>query len=315
MTATTAPARRHTLPNGLEVAYQSKAELLQFYDDIFEKRVYTRHGITLRAGDCVFDVGANIGMFTLFVASQVPGARILAFEPAPPLHAILRANAAPYGERVTLFDCGLSRRAGSAELTFYPHSSGMSSFYPDEHEEKAALRTLIRNERERGREGIAAVLRYEDELVEQRFRKEAWTCPLRTLSDVLREHPVPRIDLLKIDVEKSEMDVLAGLSVEDWVRVEQVVLEVHDLGDRLREVSELLQSRGFAVALEQDDLYRGSDRWNLYALREHIGAGTAAAAGPVQRGDHAAAVGRAEERARRLRETMRQTMQKGGRRP
>jgi len=305
----TAPVRRHTLPNGLEVAYQSKAELLQFYDDIFEKGVYTRHGITLRGGDCVFDVGANIGMFTLFVASQVPGARIFAFEPAPPLFAILSANAAPYGDRVTLFNCGLSRRAGSAELTFYPHSSGMSSFYPDEREEKAALRTLIRNERDRGREGIEAVLRYEDELVEQRFRKEAWICPLRPLSDVLRGRPVPRIDLLKIDVEKSEMDVLAGLSVEDWAKVEQVVLEVHDLGDRLREVGELLRSRGFAVTLEQDDLYRGSDRWNLYALREHIGAATG---GSVRRGDHAAAaIGRAEERARRLRETM----QKGGRRP
>lgn len=308
-TAMTAPVRRHTLPNGLEVAYQSKAELLQFYDDIFEKGVYTRHGITLREGACVFDVGANIGMFTLFVASQVPGARIFAFEPAPPLFAILSANAAPFGDRVALFNCGLSSRAGNAELTFYPHSSGMSSFYPDEREEKAALRTLIRNERERGREGIEAILRYEDELVEQRFRKETWTCPLRALSEVLRGRPVPRIDLLKIDVEKSEMDVLAGLSIEDWAKVEQVVLEVHDLGDRLREVSGLLRSRGFAVTLEQDDLYRGSDRWNLYALREHIGAGTA---GSIRRGGHAAAaIRRAEERARRLRETM----QKGGRRP
>ena len=161
-----APVRRHTLPNGLEVAYQSKAELMQFYDDIFEKRVYTRHGITLRDGDCVFDVGANIGLFTVFVALQAAGARIFSFEPAPPLFAILSANAAPYGERVALFECGLSRRAGSAELTFYPHSSGMSSFYPDAAEEKAALRTLIRNERAQGKEGLADLLRYEDELVE-----------------------------------------------------------------------------------------------------------------------------------------------------
>ena len=121
-TAMTAPVRRHTLPNGLEVAYQSKAELLQFYDDIFEKGVYTRHGITLREGACVFDVGANIGMFTLFVASQVPGARIFAFEPAPPLFAILSATAAPFGDRVALFNCGLSSRAGNAELTFYAHN-------------------------------------------------------------------------------------------------------------------------------------------------------------------------------------------------
>jgi FkbM family methyltransferase len=292
----TAPVRRFTLPNGLEVAYQSKAELLQFYDDIFVKRVYTSHGINLTGASCVFDVGGNIGLFTVFVAHHFPEARVFSFEPAPPLFAVLSANAAPYGSRVSLFNCGLLRQAGSADLTFYPHSSGMSSFYPNEREEKAALRTLIHNlnqgELAQGKEGIADILRYEDELVEQRFKRETWTCPLRTLSDVIREQGVARIDLLKVDVEKSEMDVLAGLAEEDWGKVEQAVLEVHDLGDRLQEVSALFRSHGFTVTLEQEELYRGSDRWNVYALREH------------RRPDRAASLSRAEERARRLRESM-----------
>jgi FkbM family methyltransferase len=300
-----APVRRATLPNGLEVAYQSKPELLQFYDDIFVKQVYTSHGITLRAGDCVFDVGANIGLFTVFVAHTVPGAQVISFEPAPPLFAILSANAAPYGDRVSLVNCGLSRTAGSAELTFYPHSSGMSSFYPDEREEKAALRTLIHNELAQGKAGVEDILRYEDELVEQRFKSETWSCPLRTLSDVIRERSITRIDLLKVDVEKSEMDVLAGLADEDWGKIEQAVLEVHDLGDRLREVSALFRARGFAVTLEQEDLYRGSDRWNLYALREHLGGlDSPPSHDAARRPDRAAALGRAEDRARRLRESM-----------
>jgi FkbM family methyltransferase len=289
----TAPVRRSTLPNGLEVAYQSKAELQQFYDDIFAKRVYTRHGIVLRPDACVFDVGANIGLFTLFAAREATEARIFAFEPAPPLFDLLTANAAPYGGRITLYNCGLSRQAGSAALTFYPHSSGMSSFYPDEREEKAALRTLIRNEAAQGKEGLAEVLRYEDELVEQRFRSETWTCPLRTLSEVIREAGVARIDLLKIDVEKSELDVLAGLADGDWGKVEQAVLEVHDLGDRLRDVSALFRDRGFTVTLEQDELYRGSDRWNLYAVRTRH-----------RPPDSAAALGRAEDRARKLRDSL-----------
>ncbi|MES1243273.1 MAG: FkbM family methyltransferase [Acidobacteriota bacterium] len=303
MIATTSPAaavRRHTLPNGLEVAYQSRAELLQFYDDIFEKRVYTRRGITLRGGDCVFDVGANIGLFTVFVARTVPGARVFSFEPAPPMFEILRANAAPYGGRVELFNCGLSSGAGSAELTFYPHSSGMSSFYPDEREEKAALRRLIRNELAQGKPGVEDVLRFEDELVEQRFRNETWTCPLRTLSEVIRERGVTRIDLLKVDVEKSETDVLAGLEDEDWAKVEQAVVEVHDLGDRLRELSDLFRSRGFEVALEQDDLYQGSDRWNLYALRGQLGS----LRQTPNRTVSPESVSRAEDRARKLREAM-----------
>lgn len=287
--------RRATLPNGLEVAYQARAEMEQMYDDIFEKRVYARRGLTLGDGDLVFDVGGNIGLFTLFVALHWPAARIWTFEPAPPLFEILSANTAPYGERIRRFNCGLSSRPGEAELTFYPHTSGMSSFYPDEREEREALRTLLHNELARGKEGVEGLLQYEEELLAERFRRETLTCRLRTLSEVIREEGVPRIDLLKIDVEKSEMDVLAGLDGDDWPKLRQAVLEVHDLGDRLKEVAALFRDHGFTVSLDQDDLYRGSDRWNLYAVRET----------PGRRPDRTAALDRIEDRARKLRETMR----------
>ncbi len=73
------------------------------------------------------------------------------------------------------------------------------------------------------------------------LRKEAVKCRLCRLSDFLREQGVDRIDLLKIDAEYSEHEILAGLSEEDWPKVRQLVVEVHDgedataaLGDSLR---------------------------------------------------------------------------------
>ncbi|HEY0781761.1 MAG TPA: FkbM family methyltransferase, partial [Thermoanaerobaculia bacterium] len=201
-----------------------------------------------------------------------PGSRIFAFEPAPPLFAVLSANATWCEGEVLLFNCGLSRDAGTALLTFYPQSSGMSSFYPAAEEEKAALKTLFHNELTRGdKPGADQLLRYEDELVEQRFKSEPWTCPLRTLSQVIAEHAVDEIDLLKIDVEKSELDVLAGLAARDWPKVRQAVVEVHDLPGRIAQVQELFAAHGFAVQVEQDDLYHGSARSNLYALRKSGG--------------------------------------------
>ena len=260
--------RRAALPNGMNVAYQTKAELLQFYEDIFEKEVYTRHGIVLADGATVFDVGANIGLFTVFVAHRVAGARVLAFEPAPPLFEILAENTAWCTGEVRLFNCGLAAQAGEAELTFYPLSSGMSSFHPDASEERAALRTVMRNELAQGEPDQAdEVLRHEEELLDQRLASETWVCPLRTLSEIVAEEGVDRIDLLKVDVEKSEAEVLAGISPGDWPKIRQAVFEVHDLGERLREMSELFRAKGFAVTVEQEELYRGSDRYNLYAVR------------------------------------------------
>jgi len=291
--------RRHVLPNGIEVSYQSKAELLQFYTDIFEKQIYTRGGISLRDGDVVFDVGANIGLFTTFVALSHPGARVFAFEPAPPTFAILQANAAPYGDRVRLFSCGLSNRAGSAELTFYFHTSGMSSFYPDERDEATALRTLIRNELASGKPGVQGLLDHEDEWIEERLRHEIWTCPVKTLSQVVRDEGVCRIDLLKIDVEKSEMDVLAGIVPEDWGKIEQVVVEAHDVGDRRQRIEAILRRHGFAVRWEQDELYHGSDRYNLYAVRDLL---SPVRPDPVERRQSSAHPQRIAERAQRARD-------------
>lgn len=47
-----------------------------------------------------------------------------------------------------------------------------------------------------------------------------------TLTDVIRQHRIDRIDLLKIDVEESELDVLAGIADGDWSKIKQVVIEV-----------------------------------------------------------------------------------------
>ncbi|HJX27231.1 MAG TPA: FkbM family methyltransferase [Thermoanaerobaculia bacterium] len=304
----TAPERRARLPNGLTVAYQSKAELEQFYEDLFEKRIYTRHGITLRPGDCVFDVGANIGLFTLSILHRFPGVRVYAFEPAPPLFELLRANTEAFGERVKLFPCGLADRPGTARLTYYPNTTGMSSFHADTGEERAALAAILENRRRSGVPGIEELLDHAEDFFTERLKSEVFDCPLRTLSDVLRQEGVERIDLLKVDVEKSEEQVLAGIEDLDWLRIEQIAAEVHDVGRRLAEIRQRLEERSFTVTLEQDSLYVGSDRHNLYAVRAHMSAITpphAVAAGAERR---ETTLRQARERAERLKGAM-------GRRP
>ena len=258
---------RHKLPNGMEVAYQSKVELDHFYDDIFEKQVYLRHGIKLSEADSVFDVGANIGLFTLFVCRNYKDVTVYSFEPAPPLFEILRANASLYAPSARLFNYGLSNEAKQAAFTFYPNSSGMSSFYGDEREEKEALRAIMCNQLRKGMDGMAEVMRYADDVLDERFKHQTFTCRLETLSNTIREHHIERIALLKIDVQKSELDVLLGIDEGDWEKIGQIVLEVHDLDGRLKLMLALLRSHGYQVTVEQDEMYEGSILYNLYAIK------------------------------------------------
>ncbi|MBW8873668.1 MAG: amino acid adenylation domain-containing protein [Acidobacteria bacterium] len=249
----------YRLPNGLTVAHLNRGETDWLYHEVFAERSYLQRGLTLADGDCVFDVGANIGLFTLFVHHTVRNARVFAFEPSPPTFACLRANAEMHGLDVELFDCGLSDVAREAEFTFYPQVSASSGLYADADADARVTRRFLANQ-------DARLAEYADDLMEGRFASQVFTRPLRRLSDVLRERGVERIDYLKLDVEKSELDVLWGIGDEDWPRIRQIAMEVHDTDGRLAHIVGLLCDRGFAVEVDQLDLLADTGLFNLYAV-------------------------------------------------
>jgi hypothetical protein len=99
----------------------------------------------------------------------------------------------------------------------------------------------------------------------QLFNKQTGTCQMRTLSEVIEAEKVERIDLLKIDVEKSEHQVLAGLDEAHWSKIHQAIVEVHDFGERVGLLKALFERHNFQVRVEQDKLFQGTDIYSLFA--------------------------------------------------
>ena len=58
--------------------------------EIFVEKLYLRQGMSIFPGDIVLDVGANLGVFTLFAARL--GAQVYAYEPVPPTFEVLQHN-------------------------------------------------------------------------------------------------------------------------------------------------------------------------------------------------------------------------------
>lgn len=262
------PLLQTVLPNGLSVFHQSAAETAHFYRDIFEHRSYLTGGLVIPDGGTVFDVGANIGMFSLFASREARGVQIYSFEPAPPLFAILEQNATRHQIGARLFNYGLSNAERSASFTFYPSSSGMSSFYADLDEEKQILRAIIHNQQRTAMPGMDQIAQHADDLLAVRFEAKTFSCRLRRLSDVMAEQRVSSIDLLKVDVQKAELEVLQGIADADWPKIRQLAVEVHDTQGRLAQMRALLEARGYSVLSVQDELYQGTNLFNLFATRK-----------------------------------------------
>src|SRR6202049_1691651 len=118
--------RQLTLPGGREVFSLNPDETRFVYGEVFGARCYLQHGIELRDGDCVFDVGANIGLATVFFHQERRGVRVFAFEPSPAAGECLKANIALHGADARAFECGLSSDPGTAEFTFFSANSAIS---------------------------------------------------------------------------------------------------------------------------------------------------------------------------------------------
>jgi amino acid adenylation domain-containing protein/FkbM family methyltransferase len=255
----------YELPNGMTIAYLNQSETDFMYREIFERRSYLKHVIALEEGACIFDVGANIGLFTLQVGQICNNAKIYAFEPIPPVSEILRLNTSLYKIDVDVFDHGLGSETGLASFSFYPFVSILSGLFANTSEDHETVKNFLldqalkNNELEMSNEQI-------DELLQERLISEQFTCPIKTLSQVIHENEIEKIDLLKLDVEKSELDVLKGIREEDWPKIQQVVMEVHDTHNRLSEITGLLQGHGFEVKVDQDTELMRTNLYNLYAV-------------------------------------------------
>src|SRR5258708_754561 len=129
--------RRVTLPGHFEVWAPSQFEAIVLYREIVTERTYERHGILIREGEAIFDVGANIGLFALHMTRTVPGVRVHAFEPIPEIFEALRRNMAEHVPGALAHNLGLADKAGEATFEFDRFSTMAATMHPYVLEEGA----------------------------------------------------------------------------------------------------------------------------------------------------------------------------------
>lgn len=169
--------------------------------------------------ECLFDIGANVGEWSVLAAKLCPQAAIHAFEVVPSTFVELESNSCNYAKIITN-DFGLSDRAG--EITIYL----------SEASEDATACPI---------DGLAMHAEHYVKKVQGK---------VRTGADYMSELQIKAIDFLKIDVEGMDLRVIKGFGQNlRQVRAVQFEYGVFNIGshDLLADFCRLLTGHGFTV--------------------------------------------------------------------
>jgi FkbM family methyltransferase len=201
------------------------------FNDIYRRQAYEWD---LRyTPSVIIDAGAYTGLSTAFFASRYPDSVVIAIEPDEANFELLVRNTRSY-KNVHQIHAALWAESGYVSLVD-PGEGAWSLRLLESQDSSVAVKPNLVS----GSDAVRAV----------------------TITDIIRDYGLEKIDLLKIDVEGSEKEIFA--SADSWINsVDAVCLELHD---RFKAGC----SRAFFKAVEDFPIerWRGED---VLVMRETI---------------------------------------------
>jgi FkbM family methyltransferase len=170
----------------------------------------------------VVDLGANAGYFSLWLLAHLPGARVYAYEPLPGNLAILERNLA-------------QNPKAAAHIQFFAKAvTGTPTESVEFHVQAANDLSMSAS------------------IVRESITKSARTIRVgaTTLSGIMDENHLAKIDLLKIDCEGAEYEILFNTPAERFTRIQRIALETHvrpELNWDHAAAVKFLRQQGYAV--------------------------------------------------------------------
>lgn len=172
--------------------------------EIFLHRVYPLQSAGEKA--TVFDIGAHSGFFALYCSVMWPNATIYCFEPDPDNFKNCTLNLKlnrQLTKNISAINIGFSNKDKEAKFYKYPFSAHNSTF------------------------------RFYQPAAEIKVR-------LKSFKEYLGKIDTT-VDLLKIDAEGAEYDILYALGKEDFKKIKQIFVEVHNM-DKVKRNEKALET-------------------------------------------------------------------------
>jgi FkbM family methyltransferase len=165
----------------------------------------------------IMDVGGFVGDFSLYAVKRLNACKVIVCEPSPRNWVLLLKNIANngYEDRILPVNKAVTADGANVMLNIDAPDEGqcmVSAYYPSEQ-------PLI---------SVSGI----------------------SLGQLLRDHSIESVDLLKIDIEGGEYSVLESAPADVLRRIRNIVFEYHDIDggwDKLESVNQRLRCEGYTL--------------------------------------------------------------------
>jgi FkbM family methyltransferase len=182
--------------------------------EIWKSGVYNQFEI--KPNYVIVDIGAHIGSFAIYAAFKAPKGRVFAYEASKENYDLLVTN---------------------KKLN---HCDNLKTYHQAVTGKDGKICFTIRKN-----QALNSVFSFPND-------KKKITVSSKSLASILKDNHLPKIDLLKIDVEGSEYDILLSSSQETMAKINALVIEYHELVGSKKRVADLkkfLEIQGFKVKI------------------------------------------------------------------
>jgi len=223
------------LKNGLKYIVRARTMDRTVFKEVWIRNFYDKYDIRVEEGDTVLDVGAHIGVFSIYAAEMSKTGKVYAFEPFSENFKKLENHKKINNKNnLFVFNKGVHGTEGTKTLYLAPdkNTGAHTMFFKDHYKNNPDDRVDIE------------------------------TITLKGFCD--REN-IDKIDFLKMDCERAEFDIFkADESILQ--RVDKIVMECHPYEDNTVDwMVSMLENNGFKVIRESNDQPLGVEM--LYARK------------------------------------------------
>ena len=214
--------------NGLKITLRVNSTDLMAFTNVWLIQEYSAPGFELHDDDIILDIGAHIGLFSLFASQFCKNGKIFCFEPIKENYEQLINNIKINDiKNIIPFNYAVSSKTGKIKIYLNDDESGHSMFLENSNYVEVDSISII---------------------------------------DIFKKNVIDKCNFLKLDCEGAEYEIVDLLSKNYLQRIEKTVIEYH-MADTKPELLENLENTLKINSFEVKTRKLFSDGF-LYALKK-----------------------------------------------